>query len=373
VTRRLLYFITEDWYFVLHWLPLAAAARQAGYDVTVLTRVRDHGKIIRDAGLRLLPIELERRSVHPLRELRLTFRLARAYRSTAPDIVHHIALKPAVEGTLAARLAGVPCIVNSVVGLGWVFVGQSVAPRVLRRLLKTTARWVFRRSIMTVPNSDDRNYFQRLGVDARLIRGPGVDLREYTVSPEPTEGAPIVLLAARMLWDKGIAEFVEAARLVRESGVPARFVLVGTPDASNPSSVPETRLAQWHDEGKVEWWGWRDDMPAVIAQSSIVCLPSYREGLPRIVMEAGACARPVVAADAPGCREVVRHDENGFLVPVQDAQALAGALRKLLTDPALRARLGTRGRELAQTQFAKEIAIRDTIALYAQCAGSANQ
>ena len=373
MTRRLLYFITEDWYFVLHWLPLAVAARQAGYDVTVLTRVRDHGKVIRDAGLRLLPIELERRSVHPLRELHLMFRLARAYRREAPDIVHHIALKPAVEGTLAGRMAGVPCIVNSVVGLGWVFVGQSAAARVLRWLVKTTARWVFQRSVITVPNSDDRDYFQRLGVDARLIRGPGVDLREYTVSPEPAEDSPIVLLAARMLWDKGIREFVEAARLVRESGVSARFVLVGTPDPSNPSSVPEATLADWHDGGRVEWWGWRDDMPAVIARSSIVCLPSYREGLPRVVMEAGACARPVVAADAPGCREVVRQGENGYLVPIKDARALAAALRELLTDPALRARMGARGRQMAETEFAKEIAIRDTIALYAQCAGSADE
>jgi len=372
MTRRLLYFVTEDWYFVLHWLPLAAEARRTGYDVTVVTRVRKHGKVIRDAGLRLVPIELERRSVHPLRELRFTLRLARVYRSAAPDIVHHVSLKPAVEGTVAARMAGVPFIVNSLVGLGWVFLGQTAVARMLRRLVKTTSRWVFRRSVVTVQNCDDRDYLQHLGVDTRLIRGPGVDLREYTVSPEPANGVPIVLLAARMLWDKGIGEFVEAARIVRESGASARFVLVGTPDVSNPSSVPDATLAQWHDEGKVEWWGWRDDMPAVIAQSSIVCLPSYREGLPRVVMEAGACARPVVAADAPGCREVVRHGENGYLVPMRDARALAEALRELLTDPSLRVRMGARGRELAETEFAKEIAIRDTIALYAQCAGSAN-
>jgi glycosyltransferase involved in cell wall biosynthesis len=197
-----------------------------------------------------------------------------------------------------------------------------------------------------------------------LIRGSGVDMNIFTPRPEP-EGVPVVILAARMLWAKGIGEFVDAARLLREQKVEARFVLVGESDPGNPSAVPVWQLEQWHDSGVVEWWGACSDMPRVFAEAHVVCLPSYYpEGVPKVLIEAAACGRPIVTTDVPGCREVVRHEENGLLVPTRDPVALAAALRRLIMSPALRDFLGRRGREIAVAEFGLERVIAETLAVY---------
>ncbi|WP_333843179.1 glycosyltransferase family 4 protein, partial [Pelomicrobium sp.] len=214
-----------------------------------------------------------------------------------------------------------------------------------------------------VQNPDDAAAVRRLGVTPeriRLISGAGVDGELFSPRPEP-DGAPVVMLASRLLWDKGVGEFVEAARRLAGRG---RFVLVGAPDPDNPASVSEADLRGWVSEGVVEWWGAREDMPAVLNQAHIVCLPSYREGLPKVLLEAMACGRPVIATDAPGCRDCVRDGDNGLLVPIRDAGALAGAIARLLDDPALRRRMGERGRERAVEEFSQERVIAATLAVY---------
>ena len=185
----------------------------------------------------------------------------------------------------------------------------------------------------------------------------------YAPVPEP-QGVPIVVLPARMLWDKGVREFVEAAAQLKQRGVSARFVLVGDPDGENPASVPETQLADWQRQGVVECWGRREDIPLVLAQSHIVCLPSYREGLPKSLLEAASSGRPIVTTDVPGCREIVRDGDNGLLVEARNASALADALGKLLADPALRQRLGARGRERVMSEFSQEIIVGQVLAVY---------
>ena len=364
--RKLIFFVTEDWYFCSHRLPLAVAAKAEGYDVAVITRVTAHGDPIRNAGLRLIPFNISRRSMNPFRELAAVFRLWAIYRSERPDIVHHVAMKPVLYGSLAARLGGVPRAVNALAGLGWLFTSVSRKARLLQGGVRRAFYFLLARSTIVVQNSNDAAELRDMGIDEkhiRLIRGSGVNTAEYAPHPEP-DGMPLVVLPARMLWDKGVGEFVEAARLLRQREVAARFVLAGDADEHNPASVPEQQLRAWQSEGVVEWWGRREDMPQVLAQCHIVCLPSYREGLPKALLEAASCALPIVTTDVPGCREVVRDGDNGLLVEARSAVALADALAKLIADPDLRRQMGQRGRERVLREFSQEQIIAQFLELY---------
>ncbi|QSA98465.1 glycosyltransferase family 4 protein [Methylococcus sp. EFPC2] len=363
---KLLFFVTEDWYFCSHRLPLALAAREAGFEVVVATRVREHGTLIRDSGLKLIPLELSRRSANPASQLVLLARLVSLYRCEKPDIVHHVAIKPVFLGSLAALLTGTPRIVNAVAGLGWLFTSTSRSARLLGKFVATVFRALLGRSQVIVQNPDDHAFLMELGVPSgriALIRGSGVDIEAYSPTPEPQK-TPLVILASRLLWNKGVGEFVEAARTLRAQGIRARFALVGEPDEANPASIEIGQIARWQQDGIVERWGKRDDMPAVMAQAHIVCLPSYREGLPKVLIEAAACGRPIVTTDVPGCREVVRDGENGLLVPARSVQPLADALRRLIEDPDLRKRMGSKGREMAVAEFSVNRVNRETLALY---------
>ncbi|MDP1927118.1 MAG: glycosyltransferase family 4 protein [Thiobacillus sp.] len=362
---KLLFVVTEDWYFVSHRLPLAVAAQAVGFDVAVATREGRQADVIRGAGIRLIPFTLSRRGGNPLREVMALWRL---YRLEKPDLVHHVALKPVMFGALAAWLACVPAQVNAVAGLGWLFTSS----RGIVRMARPVLRWILANllnqphSLTIVQNPEDKTLLEHSGVSAtrlRLIRGAGVDVQVfYPVSPPPE---PVcIVLVARMLWDKGVGEFVEAARRLTEAGVNARFVLVGDPDPANPASVPESNLLGWHGQHGVEWWGRREDMPAVLHAAHVACLPSYREGLPKSLLEATACGLPIVTTDAPGCREVVRDGVNGLLVPVRDTAALAIALRKLIDDAELRCRMGEQSRLRAETEFGLETVIAQTLAVY---------
>jgi len=369
---KLLFVVTEDWYFVSHRLALAAAAQAAGFEVVVATRVGRHGEAIRAAGLRLVPFGLARTYGNPIREI---LALVRLYRRERPDIVHHVALKPIMYGAVAARLARVPAQVNAVVGLGWLF----TSAKGVMRLIRPAARWTLalllrtRSSLTIVQNPDDRALLIRSHLPEsriRLIRGAGVDTWVFAPAPEPA-GPVCVVLAARMLWDKGVGEFVEAARLIRQAGIQARFALVGDPDNDNPASVPEATLRSWHGQDGIEWWGRRDDMPSVYHAAHIACLPSYyREGLPKVLLEAAACGRPLITTDAPGCREVVQDGDNGILVTPRDAQSLARAIGKLIEDEKLRRTMGKRGREIILKDFSSELVVRETLGIYRELVAS---
>jgi glycosyltransferase involved in cell wall biosynthesis len=363
---RLVYFVTEDWYFCSHRLPLAVAARAAGFEVTVATRVRHHGEAIRAAGLDLQPFEIARGGMNPLTELATLWRLIRLYRRIRPDIAHHVAMKPVLYGSLAARLAGVPRVVNALAGMGWLFTSAGGAAAMLKALVRAAFRPLLARGIALVQNPDDAALLARLGVPPARIRriaGSGVDLARFHPAPEPP-GTPVVVLPSRLLWDKGVGEFVAAARLLRARGVEARFVLAGDPDAANPASIPSAQITRWVEDGVVEHLGWVDDMPRVFAQAHIVCLPSYREGLPKALIEAAAAGRPIVTTEVPGCREVVEDGVHGLRVPPRDAPALAEALARLIADPALRARLGAAARVRAEAEFGLDAVVAQTLALY---------
>ena len=362
--QKIIYFVTEDWYFCLHWLRIAEASKLAGFEVEVVTRVREHGAVIRQAGLTLLPFEISRQGMNPLREIATIARLVALYRGRAPDIVHHVAMKPTLYGSLAARLAGVSRVVNTLAGLGWLFTSRSAVARILKGGVVFIFSRYFVRSVIVLQNHDDAAFMESLGLHClKVVRGAGVDVEKFSGSP-PQGGAPLVILPARMLWDKGIAEFVQAAGLLVARGVVARFALVGGTDPGNPAAVTGEQLEKWREAGVVEWWGQVSDMTEVYRQAHIVCLPSYREGLPTVLIEAAACQCPIVTTDTVGCREVVRHGENGLLVPPRSVAELAEALQLLIETPQLREKMGRRGRYLAVTEFALEKVVAETMAVY---------
>lgn len=367
---KLLYVVNDGAFFLSHRLPLAVAAKGAGYEVHVATADGPVVQAIERAGLRFHAVPIDRRGMNPITELRTLNALRSLYRAVLPDLVHHLTTKPVLYGGIAARLVGVPAVVNALTGLGYLFVGRSLKVVVVRPFVKVMYRVALQqRATKTIfQNPDDEEVFiaGKL-IDAAntvVIRGSGVDMEAFVPSPEP-QGTPVVVLAGRMIRHKGVADFVQAARILRENGVEARFVLVGDSDAGNPATISEAQLQAWQSEGAIEWWGRLDDMQRVFAQAHVVCLPSYYgEGVPKVLIEAAACARPLVATDTPGCREIARRDDNALLVPARNAEALAGALHRLIVDAPLRARMGQRSRQIAEAEFSLGMVIEQTLALY---------
>lgn len=367
---KLLFVVTEDWYFCSHRLPLALAARDAGFDVTLAARIGERAALLQSHGIALAPWKMERGSTGPLAELRALLRLWRIYRAVGPDLVHQVALKPVLYGSLIAKWCRTGAVVNALGGMGSLFAAGGKGTLLQRALLRAL-RWLLgaRRTLLILQNDDDAGLIvggaglarERI----RIIRGAGVDLDQFRVRPE-ADAIPLVVLPARMLWDKGVGEFVAAARLLRAQGVVARFALAGGTDECNPSGIARDQLEQWVAEGAVEWLGQRQDMAEVLAMSHLVCLPSYREGLPKALLEAAASGRAIVTTDVPGCRDIVRDGDNGLLVPARDATALAAALGTLLGAPERRRAMGARGRCRAETEFSEAQVVRETLAIYAE-------
>ncbi len=368
--RRVLIVVNAEWYFLTDGLLLARMLRDAGFEVTVAAaEERGQGQLIEGEGFRFIRLSLQRRSTNPWGELRLVRDLFRLYRRTRPDVVHHVTVKPVLYGSLVARALRVPVVINAVPGLGYLFVQPGLRGALLRRAGLTAYRWALasRRVRVIMPNPEGLEMFLAHRVvpaeRAILIRGSGVDVLRFAPRPEP-DGVPIALLPSRLLWDKGIGELVEAARLLGSAGVRCRVVLVGVPDPENPRSIPAATVEKWQAEGVVECWGHRQDMPEVLAQASVVVLPSYGEGMPRALLEGAAAGRPLIATDVPGCREIVRPGENGFLVPPRNVAALAEAIRRLVQDAPLRARMGARSREIAVQEFAESILLDQMLSVY---------
>ncbi|UCH47840.1 MAG: glycosyltransferase family 4 protein [Betaproteobacteria bacterium] len=365
----MLFVVTEDWYFCSHRLAHAAAASRAGYQVAVATRVVEHGERIKSTGVGVIPFEMTRRGFNPVAEALTILRLARLYKEYQPDIVHHVALKPVVYGSIAARVARIPVTINAVSGLGYAFTSSTGSARVLRFLISSAMpRLVNRKgSRVITQNPDDYQALVNIGVDPNrvsLILGAGVDPNEFPFQEEST-GPVTVTLASRMIWAKGIQAFVDAAKDIKRRNSSVRFVLVGRPDLGNPASVSQGQLRAWASEGLIEWMGHRSDMAEILSASHIVCLPStYGEGIPKVLIEAAATGRPIVASDIPGCREVVRNGESGYLVPPSDHASLVKALEELVADASKRRMMGQRGRQLFEENFSLERVIGETLGIY---------
>ena len=363
---KLLFLVTEDWYFCSHRLPVARAAREAGFRVVVATRVRDHGARIEAEGFALRKLRWKRRGDGFFGHLRALAEVVRLYRSERPDILYHVALKPVLFGAVTARLAFVrrPHVVSAVMGLGIEFTSAGAGWR--KRALGWALRLAAGSGRIIVQNPENRAALVGFGIDPgriALIPGSGVDTGYFAALPDPT-GPFAVALVGRMLRSKGVPDAVAAVRQLRAGGLDVELILAGAADPDSRDSLSEAELTALAQEPGIEWLGHVADVRDVWARAAIALLPSsYGEGVPKALLEAASCARPIIASDMPGCREVVAPDETGLLVPAHDVGALAAAIARLAGDPALRRRMGLAGRERVVSGFSERTVAQQTVAL----------
>lgn len=358
-----------DWFLYNFRLALARQLREQGFDVVLVSPSGSFLSNFQVEEFRWIPWQLGRKSTSLFSEIRSFIQLVKIYRHEKPDLVHHHTIKPVLYGSLAARILGISGVVNSITGRGYVFVSSEIKARILKTLITPIYKIALKtqRGAVVFENQFDRKYFIETGLVPEertwLIEGVGVDPDIFHPESEP-EGTPVIIMAGRMMRDKGVQVFVEAARILK-SRVAARLVLVGDPDPGNPSSIDQETLNNWDREGIIEWWGWQSEMPSVYWRSHIVTLPTmYGEGVPTGLIEAAACGRPLVATNIPGCLPIVQDGINGLLVTPNNPQALADAFEKLILDRNLRLEMGKKGRELVLEKFTHAKVNQITIEVY---------
>ena len=368
-TKLIVMFANTDWYLYNFVRSLALEVLSRGYRVLLISPPGEFGPRLRELGLRWEPLQMDRRSLRPHEEAGVIWRLAQTLRAENPCLIHNFTIKCVVYGSLAATLARIPNRVHAVSGMGYVFTSSDRLARVLatilRRLIPLAVSQKATRVI--VQNRDDVAALSKMGArsaNLRLILGSGVDCRTFAPSPHSVRraGRTQILYTGRLLWDKGVGEFAEAAKLLQALNLD--FVAAGSPDPGNPASVPKEKLQEWEAQGLVRFLGHVEDVPKLLAEADVFVLPSYREGLPRSLIEAAACGLPLVATGVPGCREVITDRRDGLLVPPRDAAALADAIRKLVEDPEFASRLGVNAREKAMEVFDENIIVDKTLDVY---------
>jgi len=373
---KVLLVANTGWYLYNFRLPLARYLRDSGYEVVFVSPHDKYIVKIQAERFRWVELGLDRRSLNPFKELAALFRFWEIYQREKPSVCHHFTIKCVLYGTIAAKLAGVKAVINAITGLGHAFIGNGL----LHRMVRPPLRWLYRKILtarrveVIFQNGDDFKEFAERKIvvpqKTTIIRGSGVNLKRFSPRPGPLEGAPrpTVLLATRLIREKGVIEYVEAACRLREQGLEARFCLAGSVDRGNHSAISQEMLQKWMDEGAVDYLGHSDNIEEFLSLADLVVLPSYREGTPRILLEAAAMGKPIVTTDVPGCREVVQHEVNGLLVESRSAEALAVAMRKLIEDPALARQYGQKGREL-MSQFCEDFVIAETEKIYRKAQG----
>jgi glycosyltransferase involved in cell wall biosynthesis len=364
---RLLYLVSEDWYFLSHRLPMARAARDAGFEVHVATHVVNGGEAIAAEGFRLHSLHWRRGSTNLFDFIKATVEVRRVYRTLKPDLVHQVAFWPTVVGSLAA--VGLPMKrLSALAGMGFAFTSNAPKARLVRAVTEPLLRWLLSgpRAAVLVQNPDDQRGMRALGIPADnifVIPGSGVDTDVLKLLPEPP--APISMAyVGRLLADKGLHALIHAHALLAERGEVVRLLIAGEVDPANPASIPQAEIESWRSRPHLELLGHVPDIATVWAKAHIAVLPSRREGLPKSLLEAAACGRPIVATDVPGCREIARPGVNALLVPADDAPALADAVQKLAKDAGLRAKFGAAGRALAEHEFSNARIGAETVKLY---------
>ncbi len=365
----LLFVVNIPEFFLSHRLPLALAAREAGYQVEIATGPGPASASIREMGFVHHELPLTRSGRNPFGELRFLWALQRLLRSVQPDILHLVTIKPVLYGGILSRFLRIRAVVAAISGLGTIFVSKESRHGPIRRAVL----WLYRIALghpnikVLCQNPDDRAMVLELGSvseqQIELIPGSGVALEDYPVTPAP-DATPVVVLAARLLADKGVLEYIEAIRILRARGVQARFWLVGAPDPDNITTICIDQVYNWRDQGLIEYLGFRQDIASVFGQANIVVLPSYREGLPKVLIEAAACARAVVTTDVPGCRDAIVAGQTGVLVAVRDPVSLANGIESLIGDRDKCEQMGQAGRALAASRFSVETVIERHLTAY---------
>lgn len=374
LNKTLLIVVNDAAFFISHRLAVAEAARCAGYAVHVATMPGSVTCDISEKGFVHHELPFTRSGKNVFVELLAFFSIVRLLWKVKPDLLHLVTIKPVLYGGLAARFAPVGGVVCAVSGLGFVYMSMGSKAGLVRNVISAMYRLAFGKKNLRVifQNPDDRDVLLSVGAleapKVKMIRGSGVDLTLYQALPEPL-GLPVVCFAARLLRDKGVYEYIEAVRLLHERGVKAIFKLVGDPDPGNPTSITDMEIETWRQEARLEVVGFRKDIARLFAASHIVVLPSYREGLPKVLVEAAACGRAVVTTDVPGCRDAIDPNETGLVVPVKDVIALADAIQRLIEDSVLRQKMGAAGRALAEREFSVEKIAQQHLDVYAELEG----
>lgn len=369
-SSKLLYLVTEAGYFFSHRYPLAKAAQQQGYEVIVATVPGGYQQRLEAEGFTAYPLKhMTRAGLNPFKQLLSLFEIYTLYRKEKPDVVHHVAMKPVLYGSIAARLAGIKKAVNALTGLGYLFISPHFKARFLRFWVWRGFHVLFQKRgwVLILQNKDDFNLFSQIvpTKNLALIRGSGVDIDHFAPLEKKVSNKKLrITLVARMLWDKGIGEAIEATKLLKEKGLDFELVLAGGIDAQNPSGISRSVIGKWEQQGFCTWLGNVENIADLYQKSDIALLPSYREGLPKSLLEAAACGLPIITTDVPGCREVVVPHKTGFLVPLKSVEPLAEAMEKLLTQPSVRRKMGIGGRCLAISSFSEPLIIAETLDLY---------
>jgi len=367
---KILFIVSEDWYFVSHRLDVAIKAIECGYSVALLSHFSDSRDKINKLGIETLDWSLNRSSKNLFKEWSAVHDILSALDYYKPDLIHSVAMKPVLYSALATRINFNKPRIFALAGLGFIYSSERRIAKILRTMVKVAFKFLFIGNQIRVilQNPDDKSLLLSVKVidenHIRVIRGAGVNVNLYSLTPIALN-LPIIVLPSRMLWAKGIGDFIDCARAVNKNGIKARFVLVGAPDTLNPDTISADQLKAWDHEGIIEWWGHQNDMPNVYQQSTIVCLPtSYGEGLPKSLLEAASCGRPIISYNVPGCREVVIDGLNGILIPLKDIDALIKATETLLNDYELCVQMGKNGRELIVKEFSLEQIANETMAVW---------
>ena len=366
MSKKILYLANVDWFFRSHRLSIAEAAKDAGFKVHIACKFTEHRSEFEEMGFKTHDLSLSRGGTNPFAEMRAFWEIANTISRLNPDILHLISVKPLLYGGILSQLYSVQRIVASVSGLGYIFTATSAKAKLLKHLLIKLYRVALNHNNTSVifQNKSDLDLFERLEiVDSEqtvLIPGSGIDLEMFSQQPEPRGDEKIVMFVGRILVDKGVGEFVSAARILKDKLDQVRFVLVGDCDPENPNSYSRNEISNWVLSGVIEHWGSTKDVGEWMARASLVVLPSYREGLPKVLIEAAAIGRAVVTTDVPGCRDAILPGHTGLLVKPKNAIDLARAIKSLLANVKLRREFGEHGRKHAENKFD----IRDVVSVH---------
>jgi glycosyltransferase involved in cell wall biosynthesis len=370
MSKKILFIVNVDWFFVSHRLPIALSAIKEGYEVHIACDITDKGEYLTNLGLKVHPLPFSRSGKNIFSELNSLRAIYKLLKNVKPDLVHAVTIKPVLYGGIISRVCNVRAFVGAVSGLGLVFIANDLKTKAIRIFVKALYKLSFKHRNMKAifQNEVDKSTLINSGIitadDTILIKGSGADLSEYSFSVED-QGTPKVIMAARLLKEKGVLEFISMARTLKEKGVVANFLLVGEPDYGNPNSFTANDLVLWKRAGFIELVGFSNDIPKLFSQSHVVVLPSfYGEGLPKVLIEAAACGRPIVTTNNPGCREAVIENETGFIVPIKDVDALSASVLKLIEDKALRIQMGLAAREFAVKEFDVRSVVKKHLEIY---------
>lgn len=353
---KILFIVNVDWFFLSHRLPLATEIIKRGFETHLACTLTSKKSLFNKYGIITHDLKMERSSISLISELIAFFRMKKIIDKVKPDIIHLISIKPIIFGGLISRMKRIKNVVISVSGLGYVYIGNDFKTRIIRLFISLLYRIAIQKDSFKIifQNHDDLNVFLKMRAVKKnntiLIKGSGVDLFDFLPSVEP-KGIPIVILVSRMLIDKGVREFSEAAKILKNRGKNIRMILVGCCDQGNPKTLKKEEIENWISKGYIEYWGYKDNISDIMKRSNIVVLPSYREGMPKSLLEAAASARAVITTNVPGCRDAIIPDVTGVLVPAKNAQFLADAIDDLINHPEKRCAMGKAGRKFAEESF----------------------